>query len=165
MNKIFRVIMLAAVAALGLWVWTLLFPNPKHVIGNRLNQLARLASFSPGEGTLSRAFDVKRLGGLFSDDAQILVDVPALETHEFGRDEMMQDLLAAKKLGNGLKVKFIDPNIELGTGAESALVDLTMEAKFGGESDLVVQELKFTMKKIKSDWLITRVETVNTLKP
>ena len=30
---------------------------------------------------------------------------------------------------------------------------------------MIAQELKFTMKKINGDWLITRIETVKTLKP
>ena len=165
MNKIIRVIVLAGLVALGFWVWTRLFPDPKQVIRNRLNQAARLASFAPGEGNFSRAFNVKKLGALFSDDAKILVDVPEMETREFGLDEMIQALMGAKRLGNGLKVKFIDPNIQLDAGAGSALVDLTVEAKLGGQNDSIVQEMKFTLKKIKGDWLITRVETVNTLKP
>jgi hypothetical protein len=53
----------------------------------------------------------------------------------------------------------------LDAGAGTALVYLPVEAKLGGQNDSIVQEMKFTLKKIKGDWLITRVETVNTLKP
>ena len=165
MNKTLRLFLGAAVIALGVWAWTMVFPNPKQVIRNRINRVAQLASFSPNEGAMSRGFNIQKLGALFSDDAQILVDVPDLDAHVFTREEMMQSLMAAKRLGNGLKAEFVGMNIELGAGAESALVDLTLKAKIGGQGELIVQEFKFTVKKIKGDWLITRVESVNTLKP
>ena len=57
-------------------------------------------------------------------------------------------------------------NIEMGAGNDSAIVDLTLKAKVPGETDLIVQELKFTLKKSDGGtWYITRVETVKTLKP
>jgi hypothetical protein len=43
------------------------------------------------------------------------------------------------------------------------LADLTAEARISGESDLFVQEMKFTLRKDGSRWLITRVQTVQTL--
>ena len=77
----------------------------------------------------------------------------------------MQAAMGAKSVTTGIKAEFIDMNIELGSGNLSALVDLTLKAKVNGESDMIAQELKFTMKKINGDWLITRIETVKTLKP
>jgi hypothetical protein len=165
MNKILRLILLAVLVAVGFWVWTILFPDPQKVIRKRLNKVAQLASFSPNEGNLTRAFDVKKLGAMFSDDAQIHVDVPEFEPHVFTRDEMTQALMAAKRLGDGLHAEFVGINVELGSGGDSALANLTLKAKINGQNDLIVQEFNFTLKKIKGDWLITRVETVNTLKP
>ena len=89
MNKFLRVILLAVLVALGVWVWTILFPDPKQVIRNRINKVARLASFSPGQGNLSRTLNVEKLGALFSEDAQIVVDVPELGNHVLNRADMM----------------------------------------------------------------------------
>ncbi len=166
MNKLPRVILFVVALALGAWVWTICFPNPRQVITNRLNRVAQLASFTPDEGNISRIANVQKLSQYFAEDVQVFVDIPGFESHTFSRrDELMQVALAAKRLGNGLRAEFLDPNIEMGAGNQSALVDLTLKAKVPGENDMIVQELKFTMKKIKGDWLITRVETVRTLKP
>jgi len=166
MNKLRRLLLIAVVIGIGFWVWTAWFTNPKQVIKNRLNQVARLASFEPNEGAISRLAKIQRLGLLFAEDVQVMVDIPGYEAHTFSRrEEVMQVVMASPRLGNGLSAQFLDMNIQLGSGDQSALVELTLEAKINGESDILAQEMKFTLKKIKGDWLITRVETVKTLKP
>lgn len=166
MKNLSKIILLLVLVALGYWLWTILFPNPQQVISNHLNKLAHLASFSAGEGNISRVSKIQRMGGLFADDVEISIDIPGADIQTIkGREELMQDALAARRFANGLNAEFLDMNIELGSEKQSAIVDLTLKAKATGENDLIVQELKFTMKKIKNDWLITRVETVKTLKP
>jgi hypothetical protein len=167
MNKLFKIILLLALLALGFWLWTIFFPNPQQVIRNRLNKLAHLASFSPDEGNISRVAKVQRLGQLFAENVQVVVDVPGADVQNItSREELMQAAMAAKRFTGGLKAEFLDMDIPpLDNDAQSAVVDLTLKAKVSTESDLIVQELKFTLKKINGDWLITRVETVKTLKP
>ena len=166
MKKLIRLVLLVGMIALAVWVGLNLFPNPKQAIRNRLNKLAQLASYSAREGNLSRIANIQKLGLLFSDDAQVTVDVPGLEAHTFNRrEELMQAAMAAKSVSTAIKAEFLDMNIELGSGNLSALVDLTLKAKVTGDNDMIAQELKFTMKKINGDWLITRIETVKTLKP
>lgn len=166
MKKLSNIILLLVLLGLGYWLWTVFFPNPQQVIRNRLDKVARLASFSPGEGNISRVSKIQRLGLLFADDVEVMIDVPGADIQTIkSRQELMQAAMAAPRFASGLKAEFLDMNIELGSDAQSAIVDLTLKAKVTGETDLIVQELKFTMKKIKNDWLITRVETVKTLKP
>ena len=62
----------------------------------------------------------------------------------------------------GLNVEFLDVSVSVGPDQESATANLTAKAKVPGE-DFMVQELKFTLKKIQGAWLILRVETVKTL--
>lgn len=166
MKILSKIILLLVALALGWWLWTIFFPNPQQVIRNHLNKLAHLVSFAPNEGNISRVSKIQRLGRLFADDVEIHIDIPGSDVQTIkGREELMQDALAARRFANGLNAEFLDMNIELGSDTQSALVDLTLRAKVTGESDLIVQELKFTIKKIKNDWLITRVDTVKTLKP
>ena len=54
MKIIFRLVLLAALVALGVWLWTVLFPSPEKVIHKRLIGLANVVSFSPNEGDLVR---------------------------------------------------------------------------------------------------------------
>jgi len=166
MKKILLLILLPVLLGLGVWLWTIWFPNPQQAVRNRLNQVAQLASSSGNEGNFSRVANVQKLGRLFSPDVQVLVDITGAESYTFNsREELMQAAMAAKRFTSGLKAEFLDMNIEMGTADESALVDLTLKARVNGESDMIVQELKFTLKKINGDWLITRIETVKTLKP
>jgi hypothetical protein len=166
MNMFRRLLLVAAVIGIGFWIWTAWFPNPKQIIKNRLNEVARLASFTPNEGAISRLAKIQRLGLYFAEDVQVMVDIPGYESHTFNRrEEVMQVVMASPRLGSGLSAQFLDMNIQVGTGDDSAMVDLTLAAKITGESDLLAQELNFTLKKIKGEWLITRVETIKTLKP
>jgi hypothetical protein len=166
MKNLLRLILLLAIVAIGIWAWTNFFPNPREAVRQRLQKVARLASFPPDQGNFNRAFAIQKLGLLFADDVQVRVDIPGYDPYTFnGRAELMQAFALAKRLGNGLKAEFLDMNIDMGSGDTSAIVDLTLKAKIGGESDLIAQELKITMKLIKGDWLVTRIETVKTLKP
>ena len=47
---------------------------------------------------------------------------------------------------------------------QSAVADLTAKAAVPGQKDFEVQEMKFVLKKINGEWLITRAETVKTFR-
>src|SRR6185437_2531865 len=70
---------------------------------------------------------------------------------------------AALRNLSSLKVELLDPNLALSPDKQSAVVDLTARVKLPEERDFIVQEMKFTLKKINGAWLIIRVETVRTL--
>ncbi len=165
MKRLFRLVLAAALTAFVVYAWTVLFSNPKVVIHNRLLKLARLASFSPNEGNINRLAHLHQLSLLFSGDAQVVVNVSEHDPHVLnGRDEVVNAAMAARSFANTLKAQFLDINIELGANNESALVDLTAKADVNGQSDSFVQEMKFTLRKINGDWLITRVDPVTSLK-
>ena len=165
MKNLLRLVLLVILIALGFWVWNILFPNPQKIIRHRLNKLALLASFSSGEGNFSRIANVQQMGTYFTDNAEITVDIPGVESHTFnGRAELVQAAMVVRTTVNGVSAEFVDINIDMGSNNQSAMVDLTLKAKVGGERDAVIQELKFTFKRIKGDWLISRVTTVQTLK-
>ena len=46
MKIVFRIVLLAALAALGVWLWTMLFPSPEKIIRQRLDAVAQRASFA-----------------------------------------------------------------------------------------------------------------------
>ena len=65
MKIVFRLILLAALLALGVWLWFVLFPSPEKIIRQRLTELARTASFSSGESDLAQARRRAKSGRLF----------------------------------------------------------------------------------------------------
>lgn len=164
MKILARLVLLVILVAIGYWLWNFLFPDPQKIIRNRLNTVARLASFTASEGNISRVAAIQRLGTYFTEDIEIKVDVPNYESHTFNRrEELVQAAMAAKSTVGSLKVDFPDINVVLDTGDQSATVFVTLRADINGEKNAVVQELKVFVKKVDGDWLIYRLDTMRTL--
>ena len=164
MKIIIRIVLLAALAALGIWLWTVLFPSPEKVVRRRLTELARTVSSSPNESDLARLASARSVAGFFAATVELNVDLPELGQHNsMDREEITQLALMGRSRAGGLRVKFPDINITVAPDQQSAVADLTVEANVSGEHDPIVQEMKFTLRKTDGQWLITRVETVRTL--
>lgn len=165
MKLVVRLLLLVKLAAFGFWLWTIFFPSPQKVIHARLVKLAELASFTQNEGNIARVANVERMGALFGTDIEVIIDIPGVEAHTFNRrDELMQAAMQARSALSTLKAEFPDIHITLAPDKQSAVADVTLQAKASGQSDLIIQELKFTFNKQGGPWLITRVETVKTLR-
>jgi hypothetical protein len=164
MKIVFRIVLVAALAALGIWLWFIVFPSPEKVIRKRLVELARTASSASGESDLARLAAARSVAGFFSTNVELAVELPELARNSLmDRDEIMQAALMARSKSGGLSVKFPDINIAVAPDKQSAVADLTVQANVSGERDPFVQQMKFTLHKIDGQWLITRVETVRTL--
>ncbi|HWH70648.1 MAG TPA: hypothetical protein VNT26_14765 [Candidatus Sulfotelmatobacter sp.] len=158
-----RILLSAALVALGLWGWRLVFPSPEHVIRKQLSELAQTARIVPNEAPLAKLANSQKLTSFFTGDVQVSVDVPGHTQSLSGREELMQASMGARSMLSSLTVEFLDVTIALATDKESAVANLTAKARIPGEQDFIVQELKLRFKKIGGDWLINRVETVKTL--
>ncbi len=164
MQKFIRLLLAAAVVALAIWGWWVLFPSPERAIRSRLKNLAEIVSFDAKEGTISKGYKAQKLTDYFPVEVEITIDVRGYPAQNVtGRDELMRGLLYAQSRLNGLKVQFMDMNVKLADDKLSAVVNLTAQADFAGDHDLNVQELNFTLKKVEGRWLITKIETVKTL--
>ena len=164
MKIVFRIVLVAALAALGIWLWAALFPSPEKVIRKRLVELARTASSSSGESDLAQLAAARNVAGFFSTNVELNVELPGLgQRNSMDREEITQAALMARSRAVGVQVKFPDINIAVAPDKQSAVADLTVQANVSGERDQFVQQMKFTLKKIDGQWLITRVEPVRTL--
>jgi len=162
LKKFFRFILALAVATLAVWLWLVLFPSPEKVIRSQFEKLAKDVSVRPGEGYLPRMIGAQKVGGFFSTNVKINIDVPGHQQHAtMNRDEIVQAVMAANSAG-GLTVRFPDINVTVSADHESAQVDITVEARVPGEQDTMVQAIRFTLRKIDGKWLITRAQTVRT---
>ena len=164
MKIILRLVLLAALVALGVWLWSVWFPGPEKVIRQRLIKLARTASFAPGEGNLAKLAAVESVASYFATNVEVDINVPGPVQHTLlGRAEIRQAALGARERLRGLQVTFPDVNVTVAPDKQSAVADVTIEVHIAGDSDTVVQEMKFTFQKTEDGWLISRVETVSTL--
>jgi len=164
MKILFRLILLAVVVAGGIWLWTVFFPGSEKVIRQRLAEIARLASFSANENPLAALGRAQKLAGFCRPDLQVKLAAPANLEHTFeSRDEIVQSELAARAVfGGAFQVEFVDVLVTVAPDKQSAEADLTARMRSAGSSDLNVQEIKFTLKKVDGQWLVTRVETIRT---
>jgi len=161
---IIRIALLVVVAALGIWLWLVLFPGPDKIIRKRLGEFARVVSFSGPESDFARLNAARNLGGYLAQDVEVNVDIPGRPEQEFAsRNEIVQADVGARASGQSLKVKFQDINVKLSPDKLSAVANLTAIANWSGERDSIIQELKFTLAISDGKWVITRVETLKTL--
>jgi hypothetical protein len=159
-----RFILSAAVVALAVWVWMALHPDPERLIRRQLDGVARTVSFGPNEGTLAKLRAAQKLADFFATNVEVNINVPGRVDHRLvGREDVQQAALAARASVQSLNVAFPDVTVIVNADKESAVADLTLQARVGGEQDMIVQEMKFTFRKINGEWLITKVETVRTL--
>lgn len=165
MNRWFwRTITLAIAIAAGVWLFTLLFPNPERVIRKRLTALAECLSFGANEAPLTRFSNSQKVAGFFTADIEIHVDVPGYGQQVLaGREGLFQTTMQARSSLNGLKVEFLDINVVVAPNKASAEVEMTLKARIASERDLIVKELKVLLDKSEGNWRIKRVETVKTL--
>ncbi len=159
-----RLVLLAALAALGVWLWMILFPSPEKVIRQRFAALARAASSSADESDLMRLAAGQNVAGFFSTNVELKVEIPNFNDHSsVEREEIAQAVVIGRSRSGGLKVTFPDVNVAVNPDKLSAVADVTVDADVRGEHDSFLQEMKFTLHKVDGQWLIIRVETVRVL--
>jgi len=163
--KVFkRIILLAALGALGFWLWTVFFPNDEKLIRKHLANTAHAASFSGSQSPVAQLGSVAEFSTFFSPDVELDFDASRHGRITLqGRGEVMALAGGVRQRASALKVDFLDVTVQLGDDHESATAVLTARAQVPGEQDFLVQEMKFTLKKTKRRWFIHRVETVKTL--
>ena len=160
-----RLGLLAGLLALGFWGWGVLFPGPEQVIRRRLDALARAATIAPNETPLARLYRAQKLGEFFTPGVEVAVEMRGYAPHNLsGRDELVQAAAAARSAVGSLTVELMDVHVTLAADKQSALVNLTAKVNLLGESAPQPQELKVNFKKVGSQWLIDRAETVRPLR-
>jgi ketosteroid isomerase-like protein len=161
---VLRGFLAAVLIAAGIWVWWTFFPSAQRAIRKTLLELAKAACIAPNESPLAKAINSKKVTDFCTGDVEITVDIPGYSRQTInGRDELLQAAMGARALVGGLNVEFLDIHVTVGPDKQSAIAELTAKGKVPGDKDLLVQELKFTLKKMGGDWLIQKVETVKTL--
>jgi hypothetical protein len=164
MKIAFRLVALAALAGLACWLWTVFFPGPEKVVLKKISALAATANISANDSTLARAAKAGSVVSEFANDAEIAFDGAGTGARTLsGRDEIREAALGGFANVSSLQVQFKDTTARVAADKQSAEVNCTARVSTGDSKDFGIQELRFQLKKIDGDWLITRVETVKTL--
>jgi hypothetical protein len=159
-----RLVVLAALAALGFLAWHYFFPSPERAIRKRLIEVAQTCSFSANEAPVAKLQNCQKLISFCTDDVELAIDAYGQRITCNGRDEVFQSLMFARsQLLGSLSIEILDPVITLAADKQTAVVNLTIKGKVPNDRDMLVQECKFTLRKVGRAWLIQKVETVKTL--
>jgi ketosteroid isomerase-like protein len=164
MKTAFRLVLLAAVAAAGFWLWTLLFPSPQKIILKKITSLAATATVGANDSNPIRAAKAANLVDFFTADAEIVLDLAELPNRTLsGRDEIRESALAGLASVKTLNVQFLDITVHLGADRQTAEASCTAKIDAGDRQDFGVSEVHFQLKKVDGEWRISRAETVKTL--
>jgi len=156
---------LAVLGGLGIWLWLVLFPSPEQAVRKQVADLAATATLRPNDGAITRAGKVSSLIGLFATNADISYDLPGVGAGALsGRDEIREAAVGGFTRATALTVQFLDATVRVGADRQSAVVSCTARVSAGDSRDFGIQEMRFQFQKVDRDWLITRVETVKTLR-
>jgi hypothetical protein len=165
MKTLIRVVLLAGVCGLGVWLWTVLFPGPEKIVLKKVSSLATTATIDASDNNLTRAGKALKLSEFFSTDAEIVINIPEARDQTIsGREEIKERALAGFASLSSLKVQFFDATATVAPDKQAAEVGCTARVSAGNSKDFGVQELRFQFRKMDGEWLVTRVETVQTLK-
>jgi hypothetical protein len=163
-RKILRIVLTVGALALVFWLYTVLFPSDESVIRKRLQTIARLASFKPGEGDLARLANVSQLTGFFTSDISMRFEGTRPELQNLsGRDTLRQLFFVARSNLQRMSVRFPDIMVTVNPDGRAAVADLTMVADVNADKDVILQELKLDLTKEDGTWRVSRVETIKAL--
>lgn len=150
--------------ALGTWGWRVIFPSPENIIRSRLKSLAKVVSFAPNDGMISKGYSAQKLTDYFTPEVEVNVNTPGYPQQVItARQDLIQGLLWAQTNLRSVKVEFLDINVTLDPDKQGATANLTAKVTIGKSNDFNVQELDVMLKKIEKRWIIYRVVTVKTL--
>jgi len=161
-----RILLVAALAALGIWAWRALHPDPEQVIRRQLQEMAKAASFTAEQGLAAQAWHASSLPEFLALDIEVTLRVPGVPATLSGRDEVMQLLTVSRRVCRSLRLRLPDLKISLAPDRTMAEVYATGEADVtyaSGEKVSFLQELRLRLVKVKQGWLVQQVETVKTL--
>jgi hypothetical protein len=157
-------VVLVALGAGGFWLYQHFFPPHEQRIRKTLREAAGTVSFRPETGNLVRLAAINRLATYFTEDAEILVEVPgAARRRLVGRDEVRQVAAGTRAAVRSLEVRLREIVVDLETGRESARVHVVVDVRLDGDAELWISEFKLVMANVEGDWLIHRIEPVRTL--
>jgi hypothetical protein len=113
---------------------------------------------------MAKLMNSQKLASYFADGVEASLDTPGRGQQVFsGREELIQAATAARTQLSSLKIQFPDIAVTVAPDKRSAEVHVTVKANIGGQREVYIEEMRFSLEKIRGDWLIHRIESVNTL--
>lgn len=160
--SVVALVSLVAVAVSAYRWWS----SDERAVKNRLADVAATLTSPAHDTAVARLARIARLRGFLAED--IRVHAGAATTPEIrSRDAVLALLARSIPSPGGMTVEFVDAQVTLEPGGEGARVYLTAKVSGRdprtGEPTLDAREANVNLAKRAGDWVITNVETVETL--
>jgi ketosteroid isomerase-like protein len=164
LNRLLPLLVLVALAMGGWWLYRHLYPPHEHRIRQTLREAAGTVSFRPDAGNLSRLAAINRLANYFTEDTEVLVELPGAPTRRLtGRDDVRQVAAGTQAAVQSIQVGLRDIAVQLEAEGESARVHVVVDVRIDGSADPWISEFKLVMTRRNGNWLIQRIEPVRGL--
>ena len=161
-----RLVVLAALAAVGILAWLYFFPSPERAIRKRLAEVARTCSVSANEGPMAKLQNCQKLASFCAEDVEVAIDAYGQRGTCNGRNELFQTLRLAirqSQLSGSVSVEFLDPVITLLPDKETAVCKPDHQGQDPERARHDGAGMQIHAQKDVRSWLIRKVETVKTL--
>ena len=161
MKKIAVIILLAALAAGGgFWYWHTINSDERK-IARVLEACAETAAFRQDEGQAGAFLKLRKLEDLLAPEVDITIRVQGTTRQGyFGRNEIIQRLVAARKVTSYLEIELSDLVITVAGDSATADASVKLESASGGVDkyrDSAVEEVRFTLTKADGKWRVAAV--------
>lgn len=152
----------AGALAVATFLW---WPSEERAVRRRLDALATALSVPANPGDLGRVTRVAELGRYFTPDVRVRASASGPEIAS--REALVGALATWTPPPGGWTIEFVDVQTTLGADQASAQVHLTAKVSGRdartGEATLDAREANVLLLKQSGDWLIARVDAVDTL--
>jgi hypothetical protein len=160
-----KIIIIAMLAAVGIWAVTYFFPSEEKKIKKQFRLLAEWVSKDPGENTLTTVYKIKHIGTLFDTTCELKVPVYSFSGN-YTPDEISGYAAQGRLASSELHLKFYDLDI---TFPEEGNAKVTLTARLTGKlsvGDYIdeTHEVESVLRKIGKKWLFSKFEVIEVLK-
>ena len=154
------VTLLALIAGLGYWAWTVFFPSPEEQIKTALMELAQAASFPSNEKNLARLGAINKVPTFFHTNAVVRIANDRYSGSLRGKQEIRQAVAGSRTVASSLKIELTDPKVTL-KSPSTATVLITATVYVDGDPTPQMQILRFEMIEGKRKWLVKEVNPID----
>lgn len=163
MNVLKRILVgIALLTVLGIG-WRVFFPGAEAKIRRQLTRMADAVSYEADASPLSGLAAASRFVEFFDADVAVAIRIPGVGQRSFrGRENLREAFLASRAPRRGLAVDFLDPQIRL-SGEGEAIVEVTAKVTQPGNPDIQAQALRVRFVEGERGWVVSTVETIETL--
>jgi hypothetical protein len=160
-----KIIIIAMLAAVGIWAVTYFFPSEEKKIKKQFRLLAEWVSKDPSENTLTTVYKIKHIGTLFDTMCEFKVPVYSFSGN-YTPDEISGYAAQGRLASSKLYLKFYDLDI---TFPEEGSAKVTLTARLTGKLNVgdsidETHEVESILKKVEKKWLFSKVEVIEVLK-